>query len=347
MKTGRTESLQSSREAFFSKLFLTSVEEIMKLPIHRSAFTLIELLVVVGIIAVLIGLLLPAIQKVRAVADRAKCVNNMKQIGLALHNYHDNHHTFPPGLTVETPTTNHPDKYHDLWSWLLRILPYVEQNNLYQIADEWAKRQPIAAAYWYPLGGLQPPNPALEKTVPVYICPSDNRIQAAAYVKTTPDPKSLTMLYAAFTSYLGCNGTNLNTKDGILFRDSYVRFADITDGTSNTVMVGERPPSADRTWGWWTFGTGQMSTGSSDAVLGAEELRQATRDFYPKCSKGPYSFSPGNLQNDCDQFHFWSLHPGGANFLLADGSVRFLTYDAAGVLKALATRAGGEVFPMP
>ncbi len=124
---------------------------------------------------------------------------------------------------------------------------------------------------------------------------------------------------------------------------SKVRFADIVDGTSNTLLAGERPPSPDFWFGWWYAGAGEAGTGAGDMVLGARELNVNASTYTAACPVGPYSFKPGKIQEMCDVFHFWSLHDGGANFLFCDGSVRFLTYSADSILPALATRAGGEI----
>jgi prepilin-type processing-associated H-X9-DG protein len=104
---------------------------------------------------------------------------------------------------------------------------------------------------------------------------------------------------------------------------------------------GERPPSADFWYGWWYAGYGQAGTGSADMLLGVRE-RNLGGPFVSDCPAGPYHFREGRADNQCDLFHFWSLHPGGAHFLFADGSVRFLAYSADAILPALATRAGGE-----
>src|SRR5262249_51159207 len=124
------------------------------------------------------------------------------------------------------------------------------------------------------------------------------------------------------------------------------RLADIHDGISNTLLAGERPPSADHNLGWWYAGWGQNRDGSAESVLGVNEMNTYSWT-QGRCPPGPYEFQPGAVNNMCDAFHFWSLHSGGANFVLCDGSVHFLTYSAAPVMPALATRAGGEVVTIP
>jgi prepilin-type processing-associated H-X9-DG protein len=181
--------------------------------------------------------------------------------------------------------------------------------------------------------------------VPLYRCPADDRQYQSAIV-TGPGGAGTSPV--AFTGYLGVNGQNLRTEDGVLYRNSRVTIAGITDGTSNTLTAGERPPSSDLKAGWWYAGPGQSSTGSIDVTLGAAELRTLTLVPYNACPAGPYRFGPGTMQNPCDTFHFWSLHSGGSNFLFADGSVRFLNYGSyAPLLPALATRNGGEAVPLP
>jgi prepilin-type N-terminal cleavage/methylation domain-containing protein/prepilin-type processing-associated H-X9-DG protein len=304
----------------------------------RRGFTLIELLVVIAIIGILIALLLPAVQKVREAANRTKCANNLKQIALACHNFHDTYNSLPSGTDTHTPADTPPD-YHTWWSWLAQVLPYVEQQNLYKQADDFAHGLlgvPLPTCYTNPWG--PPSNPAQYQVIPTYVCPSDNRELIATYAPGQPgqDPT----LDVAFTGYLGNNGTNFQTRDGVLYANSTVAFKDITDGLSNTLLAGERPPSEDLVFGWWFDGAGQSGTGSSDVVLGVRELNRT--QGYGTCFRGPYMFKQGDLNNLCDQFHFWSLHSGGANFLFCDGSVHFIPYTADNLLPAMATRAGGE-----
>jgi prepilin-type N-terminal cleavage/methylation domain-containing protein len=136
---------------------------------RSTGFTLVELLVVIAIIAVLVGLLLPAVQKTREAAARIKCANNLKQIGLALHNYHDAYGSFP-----SAQNTNFSPQYY--WSWLAKILPFHEQDNLQRLAETWRDSGPPGNARWapwYTAGGTQPQNPVLAAVVSTYICPLD------------------------------------------------------------------------------------------------------------------------------------------------------------------------------
>jgi len=315
---------------------------------RRSAFTLIELLVVIAIIAILIGLLLPAVQKVREAAGRLKCANNMKQMGLALHNYHGTLNSFPPG--VVDPGGAPPSNYYPYWSWLALIMPYWEQDNLYKQADTWAHGTSTAYQYW-PWGGfwlspMTPANPALGTKVKTLICPADSREDT-----TLTGAQAGINGSVAFTGYLGVAGTSGDysnygnpSVNGILFLKSSTRTTDITDGTSNTLMVGERPPSSDLYYGWWFAGAGWDGSGTGDVVMGAREYNYASS---LGCPANKVGLQPGKPNVFCDQPHFWSMHPNGANFLMGDGSVRFVTYSADSVLPQLATRSGGEVFNIP
>ncbi len=208
----------------------------------RAGFTLIELLVVIAISAVLMGLLLSAVQQAREAAARASCQNNLKQVALALHQYHDDYACLPAGFRS---LGNSPWP----WSgWTLSALPYLEQNALYKQSLE------AYASNWFPF--TNPPHVGLSTPLKVFACPSDPRVPG-------PQLSQRTHVLAAFTSYLGVSGLNFATKNGVLFQDSQVRFAEIFDGTSYTLMLGERPPSADLQFGWWYAGIGQRKTRAS------------------------------------------------------------------------------------
>jgi prepilin-type N-terminal cleavage/methylation domain-containing protein len=362
----------------------------MKHELRRTGFTLVELLVVIAIIGVLIGLLLPAVQKIRDAAGRIKCANNMRQIGLALHNYNDTIGQFPPGVgnPWQTPWGTGQNKgAHAFWSWLAELMPFVEQDNLYKMADAWANTYQTPGHYFYwPWGDswmcwsdTKSPNPALGSPVNLYLCPADSRnlkVEDEDWGNGCPTTP------VAFTEYLGVAGFRLKpwttwaaeVNDGVLGFRSKVRITDITDGTSNTFLVGERPPSVDLFFGWWFAGSGYDASGRGDVLLGPREFEYATTIFTgsyntaytgssgsgipcdqafpsanPKMPGGKIGFQPGRIQDSCDQSHFWSLHTGGANWLRGDGSVKFVSYAVDQVAQptstftALCTRNGGEV----
>jgi prepilin-type N-terminal cleavage/methylation domain-containing protein/prepilin-type processing-associated H-X9-DG protein len=297
----------------------------------RRGFTLIELLVCVAVVAILAGLLMAAVQKVRAAAARTQCQNNLKQLGLALHMSHDAVGGFPPAVRITDPAEQTP-----YLSWQGRLLPYLDHQPLWNraVADYAITRDPFAPA---------PAHAGRERVLAVLGCPADDRVRTAWEV----------WLYnrdirVAMTSYLGSSGTNHQRSDGLLFHNSRVQLPHIPDGSSSTLLVGERPPSPELLYGWWYAATGLARTGALDLTLGAREVSHPEiRPQYQPCGLGPFRYQPGRLDDYCSVFQFWSLHPGGANFLFADGSVRFLRYEADAILPALATRAGGEVAAVP
>jgi prepilin-type N-terminal cleavage/methylation domain-containing protein len=280
------------------------------LRLRRHGFTLIELLVVIAIIGVLVALLLPAVQKVREAAIRVKCANNLKQIGTALHLYHDNYDVFPHAYSR---CFYPPDDEHRNWASL--ILPFIEQHNLEELG-------------WYSYK---------THTVALYRCPADPRTDAVgSYAGETSGLTSYLAVDGNDFYYYGV-GTIQGGDQGVMYRESRTRMTDITDGTSNTVMLGERPPSPDLRFGWWTYT-------ELDSTLSARMswLYYHTANNGAACPS-PAVYSVGSLANDCDMHHFWSLHLGGANWLFADAAVRFIPYSASAVLPLLATRDGGEV----
>jgi prepilin-type processing-associated H-X9-DG protein len=205
--------------------------------------------------------------------------------------------------------------------------------------EDGALWQQVVAAYEKDKDFLHdPPHTGLSTPVRHFQCPSDSRVRTAQLVGKSQLPR-------AFTSYLGVDGHNALRRDGVLFVDSQIRLAEITDGTSTTLTVGERPPSADLILGWWYAGWGEDKDGEGDMLLGARTRNNGT--WGPGCPEGPYDFKPGSFDNQCDAFHFWSPHSGGANFLFCDGSVRLLPYSANAIMPALASRAGGEAIELP
>ncbi len=291
---------------------------------RRKAMTLIELLVVLGIIAILMAILVPAVQQVREAARRVQCANNLHQIGLAVHQFHDDYQALPAGLTRPKPGEPFPRM-----TWLARVLPYVEKDQLW--------RMTVAAYDFQPVAFVDPPHVGFSMPIRTFSCPSDGR---ADFPQDTHRNRR-----AALTSYAGVLGLDYTRNDGTLVADGRFNLTHLFDGTSNTLLAGERPPSADFWYGWWYAGHGQNGTGSADMLLGVRERNLGAA--FTSCPPGPYRFQPGRIDQQCSLFHFWSLHPRGGHFLFGDGRVVFLFYEADELLPALASRAGGEPARLP
>ena len=295
----------------------------------RGAFTLIELLVVIAIIAILIALLVPAVQKVREAAARTQCINNMKQLALAVQGYHDVFKHFP---LHQSPPAGTPPHQVQHFYWLFKILPYVEQDNVQKVGQS-----PTAAAAI----------PAYATAVPTFLCPADSRNLVTA--KST----SGGITYAV-TSYLGVAGKNTNDipdsgviggwqTSGDAINRPKIRMTHITDGTSNTLMIAERPPHATFTWGWWA-GNDFDSTIWAVRIAGYQAYTTGAAPGPTGNCPAPHYFSQGDLIDRCHNNHAWSFHSGGGNWAMCDGSVRFFSYSAGTmVIPALASRNLGEV----
>ena len=319
----------------------------------RLGFTLIELLVVIGIIAVLIALLVPAVQKVREAAARTQCRNNLKQIGLALHGYHDTSRRFPPGYN-STIDVNGNDVGPG-WGWASYILDYVEQSPLRKQMDT---SKDVG----------HPNNKSARITVlAIFMCPSDpgqnlfsiNKSGDAAPYSTPLTDSNGQPVQAARCNYVGIFGSPEISPDpgfldpsrgpgvrGMFYRNSTVRIADVTDGTSNTLFVGERATRlAYATWSGSVTG-GQVPPASPNLFgYGAEGAPILCLGHTGDSADVP-PHTPNSSVNHVDDFG--SFHTQGVNFLMVDGSVRNIA-DSVNPLAwwAAGTKAGNEVVPLP
>lgn len=293
----------------------------------RRGFNLIELLVVIGVMGLLVGLLMSAVQSAREAAARTVCKNNLRQIGLAFANYESTHGSFFPAYVDVRAYVNVSYVGSGLnLNWQVLMLPYIEQEGLWQ---------QILEAYQtdvYPWHN--PPHIGLATVIRTYGCPSDWRV----FAPITDD-----MGYTAvYSSYQGVAGYEL--QDGAMRAVHGVRIAEITDGTSQTLVIGERPPGGQHFAGaWYTSYPAESAWRYEDYDYGRHPYMNVYWPYGSGNCRGPFHYGPGRVQNPCDFNHFWSLHPGGAHFLFADGSVHFLPYSAATIMIPLATRAGGEV----
>ncbi len=285
-----------------------------------SGFTLIELLVVIAIIAILISLLLPAVQQAREAARRSQCRNNLKQLGLAVHNYHDQFSMLPPGW-IGVNAVGQPDTEGlNGWAWGTRLLPNLDQAPMYGRIN-------------FSLSVADPAHSALiRSSLPTFRCPSD--VGPAEWtILSEADGSSLATLASA--NYVGVFGTTdidacegvpapfQCRGDGALFHNSRLPFSNFTDGLSSTLILGEH--RTNEQLDWHSTWAGFIPEGEEAAVR-----------FLGTCDHTPNS--PSNHIDD-----FSSLHVGGAHFTLGDGAVRFVSTNIdLRLYQSLATRAGNE-----
>ena len=296
----------------------------------RQAFTLVEMLVVIAIIGILIGILLPAVQAARESARRMQCSNNLKQMGLAIHQYHDVHRRLPTGLV-----------YPNRVFWTALILPHLEQTPLYQTLN-----------FSLPFDdGNLPNGHACSLVLPVYRCPSSN------------SPEHVTV--QGVTNRVPCNylsvGSGTATRDwgsfpeivgrmdqdGSMFVNSRTSFASLLDGTSQTLLTGECLFSAN-VYGLDLSGTGQIIDhwyiGTADTLLAGSNFVSEASETMGSTAVALNNFDDATIQVDEKELSFGSNHVGGAQFVFGDGHVSFLPNSIdRKAYSALGTRANGEV----
>jgi prepilin-type N-terminal cleavage/methylation domain-containing protein/prepilin-type processing-associated H-X9-DG protein len=297
----------------------------------QRGFTIVELLVVITIVGILVSLLLPAVQAARGAARRTQCSNNLKQIGLALTNYHDSFGTFPSGyLTGVGPTGSDTGPG---WGWCSLILPYMEQGNVWNAIDF---SVPIERA------------PSIvTQTIPTLLCPANElawQWWPAEVLDSSGNPTRL-ICKVAFAPYVGVMGSNDVSPlgDGLFFRNSSVRMQDIIDGTSQTIAVGERAyVLGEATWVGAVTGAG-LFPDPDEGEIAVQTFKPSSGMVLGHVGKNNGPNSPTSEINQ-----FYSLHGPGVNFLFADGHVAFLPASIDySTYQAFSTRSGGEAISSP
>lgn len=271
---------------------------------------------VIAIIGVLVSLLLPAVHYSRETARRMSCANNQKQIALAVHNFESANKVFPSGLT--SAKSSYP-----YMSWLAAILPNLEQKPMWSelVEDYQIWKDPVV-------------DRGMKQRVSSYVCPS-SRVSGELL-------SARGKVLVICGDYLGVAGSNHQAKDGVLFNSSTIRMRDIQDGTSNTLLLGERPPSLDGWYGWWYTGMNSDSEGLLDVFMGLRETASGNGGELNACVQ-PGRFTKPHADAICNVLGYWSFHSGGGNFAFCDGSVRFLSYEKNAVVEKMAQRSDGAV----
>jgi prepilin-type N-terminal cleavage/methylation domain-containing protein/prepilin-type processing-associated H-X9-DG protein len=295
---------------------------------RRWGFTLIELLVVIAVVAILLGLLIPAVQRVRAAADRTKCVNNLKQLGLALHGYHDAQNGFPPA--VASNVHGDPVASTILVGWIPYILPYIDQGNLHKQYD-------FQVRYDDPKND----SGVNQTSIALLVCPASPAPGFSVNNRAITDYAAAVAINRVLSPnpFLDPTPPTDPTFFGVLGQNASRKISEITDGASNTVMVAE---AAGRTQSW-QMGTNLGPAANADpAWANAERTRLLIAGFNPVTNT-----QPGPCAVNCtNNGEVYSFHHGGANVLFADGSVRLLAANLdLNIMIALITRKGGESIP--
>lgn len=289
-----------------------------------NGFTLVELLVVIAIIGMLVGLLLPAVQAARESARRSQCQNNLRQIGVAMHDFHSARGKFPPGFVSRAVATNEPGLGPG-WGWAAHLLPYFEEGNLQVKLDR---------------NITDPVHDAVRLTrLPIFLCPSDSG-EAQTFKAADEFGTELTTL--AFANYVGVGGTFEvtgfpDTGTGVLFRNKWIGAKDITDGTSNTLMVAERGSrrSPQTTW------VGAVTNSSVPPLNPVNDAEGPPVLVLTNTGTVDDDRVPNNPLDHVEDSN--SEHPGGVNALFSDGSVRIINDNIdPRIWEAIGTRAGGE-----
>ncbi len=299
----------------------------------KSGFTLVELVISIGVIGLIISIIIPAVQLARQRADLISCKNNVKEMALSLQNFHNTYNCFP-----SSTGSGHPVNIKRI-SWITMTLPYLGQEELWAATIQANQIQPLNQPNLVP---LDPPHVGKSSIVNGLICHSDSRIKQTIATKSYKRN--------AFSSYVGFDGVDSGTpgnfgnfsQPAVFGSDFGSRISDMTDGTSNILIFGERPPPGSLQAGQWYSVFIEEPFGGPNTTLHIPQAPFVKGDSCSTANKDQ-SFGPGILENPCDRFHFWSLHAGGANFAVADGSVRFINYSSKRIVPIMATISGGEI----